>query len=85
MSINDYITIDPNVCHGQPCFKGTRIMIYLILEMMGAGETTQDIITAYPELSREAIGAALMFAAKAAAVGERYVPFSIPPHAEVSH
>lgn len=47
-------------------------MIYLVLEMLAAGETSQDIIKAHPQLSKEAIGAALMFAAKAAAVGERY-------------
>ncbi|MBU1134620.1 MAG: DUF433 domain-containing protein, partial [Candidatus Omnitrophica bacterium] len=33
---SDYITVDPHICHGQPCFKNTRIMVYLILEMLEA-------------------------------------------------
>ncbi|TSD02803.1 MAG: hypothetical protein Greene071436_382 [Parcubacteria group bacterium Greene0714_36] len=84
MYITDYITIDPNICHGKPCFKGTRIMVYLVLEMLAAGETPDDVIAAYPDLTKDAIAAALLFAAKTTAVSEREVPFAQPLHASVS-
>lgn len=72
----DYITVDPKVCHGQPCFKGTRIMAYLILEMLEAGETTEDIINkAYPQLTKNHIQAALHYAAEVIKTGE-FVPFA---------
>lgn len=64
MKIEDYITIDPKVCHGQPCFKGTRIMVYLILELLEAGERPEEIIKTYPMLTIDSIKAALHFAAE---------------------
>lgn len=64
MKIEDYITINPRVCHGQPCFKGTRIMIYLVLELLEAGETPEQILKSYPPLSIDSIKAALHFAAE---------------------
>lgn len=71
----DYITIDPKVCRGQPCFKGTRILVYLVLEMLEAGETVEQIITnAYPQLTKEHIQAALHYAAEVIKTGE-YIPF----------
>ncbi len=44
MNIADYIAVDPNVCHGKPCFKGTRIMVYLVLELLETGVPTEEII-----------------------------------------
>lgn len=60
----DYIVVDPKICHGQPCFKGTRIMVYLVLELLEAGETYEDILKSYPALTKESIKAALHFAAE---------------------
>ena len=40
----DYITVNPKVCHGQACFSGTRILVYLVLEMLEDGETPKEII-----------------------------------------
>jgi uncharacterized protein (DUF433 family) len=72
----DYITVDPKVCHGQPCFKGTRIMAYLVLEMLEAGETPEDIINkAYPQLTKEHIQAVLHYAAEVIKTGE-FIPFA---------
>lgn len=72
----NYISVDPRVCHGQVCFKGTRIMAYLVLEMLEAGETPQDIITkAYPQLTKEHIQAALHYAAEVIKSGE-FTPFA---------
>ena len=64
MKLEDYISVDPNVCHGQPCFKGTRIMVYLILELLEGGETPAQILKSYPALTPEAIRAALHYAAE---------------------
>jgi uncharacterized protein (DUF433 family) len=62
----DYITINPRVCHGKPCFKDTRIMVYLVLELLEAGIPPEDIIGPkyYPQLTRKHIEAALHYAAE---------------------
>lgn len=71
MNYTDYISIDPNICHGQPCFKNSRIMVYLVLEMLEAGETPNEIIEkAYPQLTKEHIQAALHYAAEVIKTGE---------------
>lgn len=59
------IVSDPNIMMGKPVIRGTRITVEMILEKMSAGETTEDLLEAYPHLSREGILAALGFAAKA--------------------
>ena len=64
MNIENYITANPDICHGQPCFKGTRIMVYIILELLEAGETVEQILKSYPSLTRDFIKAALHFAAE---------------------
>ncbi len=64
MKIENYISIDPKICHGQPCFKGTRIMVYLILELLEAGKTPDEIIKTYPSLTIDSIKAVLHFAAE---------------------
>jgi uncharacterized protein (DUF433 family) len=77
-NIARYITVDPNICHGQPCFKGTRIMAYLVLEMLEAGETPEDIIKkAYPKLTKKHIQAALHYAAEVIKTGE-LLPYAQP-------
>lgn len=64
INISKYITVDPLVCHGKPCFKGTRIMVYLILELMEAGVSLEEIIGPryYPQLTHRHIEAALHYA-----------------------
>ena len=64
VEINDYIIVDSEICHGKPVFKGTRIMVYLVLEMLEEGASINDIFEAYPSLTKEHIKAALDFAAK---------------------
>ena len=71
----DYITIDSGVCYGQPCFSGTRIMVYLVLEMLEAGETIQDILKAYPQLTQEHVKAAIHYAVEIVKTGE-FVSFA---------
>ena len=64
MDWRDYITVDPAVCHGQACIKGTRIMVSVILDNLAAGLTTDEIIQSYPSLNREAVQAAISYAAE---------------------
>lgn len=59
------IVSDPAVMMGKPVIVGTRITVELILEKLGAGETIEQLLEAHPRLTREAIYAALAFAADA--------------------
>lgn len=58
------IVSDPAVMMGKPVIAGTRITVELILEKLAAGETIEQVLNAYPRLTREAILAALEFAAE---------------------
>ena len=59
------ITSDPLIMMGKPIIVGTRITVELILEKLAAGETVDQILEAHPRLTRQAILAALAFAAEA--------------------
>jgi len=63
---SDYIAVDPAVCHGKACIKGTRIMVSVVLDNLAAGLTPEEIIHSYPSLSREAVQAAIAYAAELA-------------------
>ncbi|MEK6907193.1 MAG: DUF433 domain-containing protein [Nanoarchaeota archaeon] len=71
--INNYIVADPRICHGKLTFKGTRIMVWQILEMLEASGSVNEILSNYPSLTEEHIKAALHLAAEKLA-GERFVP-----------
>jgi uncharacterized protein (DUF433 family) len=60
----DRISIDPNVCFGKPCIKGTRIWVSLILDFLASGETTEQILAAYPQLGADDIRAAIAYGAE---------------------
>lgn len=60
--INKYIVADPEICHGKPTFNGTRIMIWQVLELLAAGETSREILKAFPSLRPAHIKAALEYA-----------------------
>ena len=64
MNWQDYITVDPDVCHGKACIKGTRIMVSVVLDNLAAGLTIEEIVRSYPTLSREAVQAAIAYAAE---------------------
>jgi len=60
--MNNRITVDPHICHGQPCIKNTRIMVYLILELIEAGFTPNEIIRDYySSLTKEDIQSAIHY------------------------
>jgi len=65
-SLLDRIAVDPDVCHGQPCVKGTRIMVWLVLDYLANGDSVEDILAAYPALTRDDIRACLAYAAETA-------------------
>lgn len=63
------ISIDPNVCFGQPCIKGHRIWVSLILDYLAGGETIDSILEEYPGIEREDILACLAYGAEMARGG----------------
>ncbi len=63
MKFDDRIIVTPGVRSGKPCIKGTRITVYDILEYMAGGMSEDQILTDFPDLSREDIRACLAFAA----------------------
>jgi len=62
--MNNLIQSDPSIMMGKPVIAGTRITVELVLEKLAAGETIEQIVDAHPRLSKEAVLAALDFAAK---------------------
>jgi len=65
MGWRERITVDPAVCHGQACIKGTRVVVSVVLDNLGGGETPQQIAAVY-RLASEDIQAALLYAAELA-------------------
>jgi uncharacterized protein (DUF433 family) len=66
MSWRDRISVDPAVCHGQACIKGTRIMVSVVLDNLAAGVETDELLKSYPTLTVEDVYAALEYAAELA-------------------
>jgi uncharacterized protein (DUF433 family) len=71
----DRISINPKICHGQPCVKGTRIMVWLIVQYLANGDSVEDILAAYPSLTREDVQACLAYAAEV--TRERVLPIEV--------
>jgi uncharacterized protein (DUF433 family) len=67
------ISVDPSVCFGKPCIRGTRIWVSLLLDFLAAGMTVEEILQEYPQLTGEDIRAALAYGAEMSR--ERYVQF----------
>ncbi len=49
------ITMDPEICHGKPCIRGLRYPVQTMLEYLAGGDTTDDLLAAFPDLQREDI------------------------------
>jgi len=73
------ISLDPQICGGKPCIKGTRIWVSLILDFLVEGVSEAEILADYPQLKPEDIRACLAYAAEIAR--ERIVPVSVKPAA----
>jgi len=66
MDWRERISVDPRVCHGKACIKGTRIMVSVILDNLAAGVSPEEILKSYPSLSLEDVQAAIAYAAELA-------------------
>jgi len=64
MNWADFITVDPQVCHGKACIKGTRIMVSVILDNLADGQSIEQILANYPALTPESVRAAIAYAAE---------------------
>ena len=64
MSAEEHIVVDPKICSGKPCIRGTRIMVKNVLGMLAGGYSAERIIRAYPELVLEDVSAALEYASQ---------------------
>jgi len=71
----DRISINPKICHGQPCVRGTRIMVWLVVEYLARGDSIEAVLEAYPSLTREDVQACLVFAAEM--TKERILPIEV--------
>mgnify|MGYP001039832507 FL=1 len=72
MNFFDRISVDPKICHGKVCIRGTRIMVSVILDNLAAGVSREEILKSYPSLTPEDIQAAIAYAAEL--TKERIVP-----------
>lgn len=71
MCWQDHISVDPNVCHGKACIKGTRVMVSVVLDNLAAGESPDSIAQSY-HITLDDIHAVLLYAAVLSK--ERVVP-----------
>ena len=72
MNWTEHISVDPNVCHGKACIRGTRVLVSVVLDNLAAGLTPADIVGSYPSLQPDDVAAAMAYAAELAR--ERVVP-----------
>ncbi len=71
----DRINIDPKICHGQPCVRGIRIMVWRVVEYLAGGDSIETVLEAYPSLTREDVQACLALAAEM--TRERILPIEV--------
>ncbi len=69
------ISVDPAVCFGKPCVRGTRIWVSLVLDLLAGGMSLDDLLTEYPQLSADDVRACLAYGAEMSS--ERWI--DIPP------
>ena len=64
MSLPERVTVDPLQCDGRPCIRGMRIRVSDLLGLLGEGESENEILADFPDLEREDLLAALLYAAR---------------------
>jgi len=64
MNWRERITVDPFVCHGKACIKGTRVMVSVILDNLAEGVSKEEILKSYPSIVPDDIKAAIAYAAE---------------------
>ena len=70
------ISVNPQVCHGKACIRGTRVMISVILDNLAAGVPHEELLESYPSLQELDIQAALAYAAELAREGTAELPWN---------
>ena len=75
MNLLERISVDPQICHGKVCIKGTRIMVTVILDNLAEGVSPEEILKSYPTLHPDDIKAAIAYGAELAK--ERIIPIGI--------
>jgi uncharacterized protein (DUF433 family) len=76
MDWRERISVNPAICHGRACIRGTRIMVSVILDNIAAGVPRQEILCSYPALTQADIEAALAYAAELAREGTAELPLA---------
>lgn len=71
------ITVDPSICHGKPCVRGLRYPVEVLLDLLGAGMTFDEVLADYADLERDDLRAVLAFAARLART-RRLEPAGLP-------
>jgi uncharacterized protein (DUF433 family) len=71
------ISVDPAICHGKACIRGTRVMVSVILDNIAAGIARPEILASYPSLKPKDIDAALAYAAELAREGAMNLPIEL--------
>ena len=66
MNWRERISVDPSICHGKACIKGTRVMVSVVLDNLAAGLDAEEVLEGYPSLKLEDIQAAIGYAAELA-------------------
>lgn len=74
MDWREHIVVDPHVCHGQACIKGTRVLVSVILDNLAAGQTIEEITASYLAVTREDVQATMAYAAELARERIKKVP-----------
>ena len=70
----DRISVNPAICHGKACIRGTRVMVSVLLDNVAAGIPSAEILASYPSVKSEDIDAALAYAAELAREGSIDLP-----------
>jgi uncharacterized protein (DUF433 family) len=70
----EHISVNPQVCHGKACIRGTRVMVAVILDNLAAGVPYKEILQSYPSIQEPDIQAALAYAAELAREGTADLP-----------
>jgi len=73
----EHVSVNPAVCHGRACIRGTRVLISVILDNIAAGVDRPEILAGYPSLRPEDIDAALAYAAELAREGAMDLPLEL--------
>jgi uncharacterized protein (DUF433 family) len=76
-SWKERVSVNPAVCHGKPCIRGTRIMISVILDNIAAGVDRAELLASYPSLKPQDVDAAVAYAAELTREGTVELPLEL--------